>query len=180
MPISPEKIPAYDVDSGLLHVVIETPRGGRTKLAYDARLGALVAKRVLPQGMVFPFDFGFIPSTLGEDGDPLDVLVLMDEVLPPGCVVPCRCIGIIEAIQSEDDGSMIENSRLIAVADASELYQNIEELSDLPAALLAQVEHFFVSYNEQRGKIFEITGRKNQSVAAKKIAAAKNSRDDDV
>jgi inorganic pyrophosphatase len=162
-------IPTFDSASGLLRVVIETPRGGRTKLAYDPELGALVVKRVLPQGMVFPFDFGFIPSTLGEDGDPLDVLVLMDEVVPAGCIVPCRPIGIIEAIQSEDDGSMVENSRLIAVADASDLYESVKELSDLPTVVLTQVEHFFVSYNEQRGHVFDVTGRKGRVAAQKQI-----------
>ena len=83
-----------------INVVIETPRGARTKLAYDRERAAFVVKKVLPQGMSFPFDFGFIPSTAGDDGDPLDVLVLMDEPVPIGTVVPSRLIGVIEAVSA--------------------------------------------------------------------------------
>src|SRR2546423_4929932 len=106
---------------GAINVVIETSRGARTKLAYDPKQDAFIVKKVLPQGMSFPFDFGFIPSTLGGDGDPLDVLVLMDEPVPAGAIVPSRLIGVIEATQTED-GEVEENHRLIAVAEASELF----------------------------------------------------------
>jgi inorganic pyrophosphatase len=148
-----------DHDSECINVVIETPRDSRTKLAYDPRSGAFVVKQVLPQGMSFPFDFGFIPSTRGGDGDPLDVLVLMDEPVPPGTIVPSRLIGVIEAKQTERDGKTETNDRLIAVAAAHELFSKVKRLSDVPALVTDQIEHFFISYNEQHGKRFEPTGR---------------------
>src|SRR5438045_3962075 len=134
-----------------INVVIETPRGARTKLAYDRERAAFVVKKVLPQGMSFPFDFGFIPSTAGDDGDPLDVLVLMDEPVPIGTVVPSRLIGVIEAVQTEKDGEEEENHRIIAVSEACELFAQVRKLADLPDAVTAQIEHFFISYNEQAG-----------------------------
>ena len=90
------RLKTFDKDDNV-NAVIETPRGNRTKLAFDAKLKAFAVKKVLPQGMSFPFDFGFVPSTRGEDDDPVDVLVLMDEALPTGTVVPSRLIGVIEA-----------------------------------------------------------------------------------
>src|SRR5947208_9219989 len=138
-----------------VNVVIETPRGARMKLAYDPGRDAFVVKKVLPQGMSLPFDFGFIPSTSGGDGDPLDVLVLMDEPVPTGSIVPSRLIGVIEAVQTETDGESENNHRLIAVSEACELFAEVKKLSDLPSAVTSQIEHFFVAYNEQAGKKFE-------------------------
>lgn len=150
-----------------VNVVIETPRGSRTKLAYDPGCAAFVVKKVLPQGMSFPFDFGFIPSTSGGDGDPLDVLVLMDEPVPTGTVVPSRLIGVIEATQTEKDGEVEENHRLIAVSEACQLFGDVRKLTDLPDAIPQQIEHFFISYNEQAGKKFEPSGRSGRRRAAK-------------
>ena len=96
-------------------VVIETPKGSPNKLAFEPRYGTFVLKGVLPAGAVFPFDFGFVPSTRAEDGDPLDVLVLMDAPVFPGCIVPSRLVGVIEAEQTED-GKTERNDRLLAVA----------------------------------------------------------------
>jgi inorganic pyrophosphatase len=152
-------------ESDAINVVIETTRGARTKLAYDDRREAFVVKKVLPQGMSFPFDFGFIPSTLGEDGDPLDVLVLMDEAVPVGAIVPCRLIGVIEAEQTEENGEAEENHRLIAVAEASELFADVRKLADLPTAVTNQIEHFFITYNEQAGKTFKPTGQHGRKTA---------------
>ncbi len=90
-------------ENKLANVVIETPRGSRNKFAYDEKLGVIRLKKVLPAGMEFPYDFGFIPSTEGEDGDPVDALLLMDEPANPGTLVRCRPIGIIEGEQTEDE-----------------------------------------------------------------------------
>jgi len=139
--------------------VIETPRDTRTKLAYDEKTEAFVVKKVLPEGMSFPFDFGFIPSTLADDGDPLDVLVLMDEAVPTGTVVPLRLIGVIEARQTEADGQRDENDRLVAVASACELFREVKKLADLPETVVKQIEHFFVTYNQEEGRRFKPTGR---------------------
>jgi inorganic pyrophosphatase len=139
--------------------IIETPKGSRTKLAYDPDREAFVVKKVLPQGLSFPFDFGFIPSTRGDDGDPLDVLVLMDDSVASGSIVPSRLIGVIEALQTEQDGEPQQNDRLIAIADACQLFADVKKLSHLPEPVVTQIEQFFVTYNEQEGKQFEVKGR---------------------
>src|SRR6187200_1227674 len=128
-------------------VVIETPKGSPNKLAFEPRYGTFVLKGVLPAGAVFPFDFGFVPSTRAEDGDPLDVLVLMDSPVYPGCIVPSRLIGVIEAEQTEE-GETERNERLLAVAANSATHRSIRQLSNLSPDLAAQIENFFVSYNE--------------------------------
>jgi inorganic pyrophosphatase len=89
----------YDSDSGDLRAIIETPRGSRNKFRYDPECDCFELATALPEGMSFPFDFGFVPSTLADDGDPLDLLVLMDAPVPSGCVLRCRLIGVIEALQ---------------------------------------------------------------------------------
>jgi inorganic pyrophosphatase len=153
------QIPSTNEEDDTVNVIIETSRGARTKLTFDPDQGLFAVKKILPVGMSFPFDFGFIPSTMGGDGDPLDVLVLTDEPVPTGVLVPSRLIGVIEASQTERDGTTEKNDRLIATADASELFADVESLDDLPAAVLQQIEHFFISYNAQAGKRFEPAGR---------------------
>lgn len=138
-------------------IVIETPKGCRNKYAYDEQIKAFRLKKILPVGAVFPFDFGFIPGTRGEDGDPLDVLVIMDEPAYPGCVIECRIVGALKAEQSEGK-KMEENDRLIAVSVVSEAYAEVKELDDINKNILDQIQHFFVSYNEQAGKRFEPKG----------------------
>ena len=154
-----------------LIVVIETPKGSQNKLAFEPRYGTFVLKGVLPAGAVFPFDFGFVPSTRGDDGDPLDVLVLMDAPVFPGCVVPSRLIGVIEA-QQVGDGKTEKNDRLLAVAADSATHRSIVELKDLSQDLIAQIEHFFVSYNEAKGKSFEVKGHSGRRRALALVKAA--------
>lgn len=158
-------------DDDLLLVVIETPKGSPNKLAFDPRLGAFVLKGVLPAGAVFPFDFGFVPSTRAEDGDPLDVLVLMDAPVFPGCIVPSRLIGVIEAEQTED-GQAERNDRLLAVAANSAAHRSIREMKDLSPDLISQIEHFFKSYNEAKGKRFDVKGRSGKARALALVKAA--------
>ena len=143
----------------LLRVIIETPRGSRNKFDYDEELGLFKLGGVLPAGAVFPFDFGFVPSTTGGDGDPLDVLVLMDEAAFTGCLVEARLIGVIEAEQTERDGETTRNDRLVAVADAARNHKEVSTLAQLSENLLDEIEHFFVSYNEVKGKKFVPLGR---------------------
>jgi inorganic pyrophosphatase len=105
----PSLLEPYDPDDkDILHVVIETPKGCRNKYAFDPEHEIFALKKVLPAGMAFPYDFGFIPSTEGEDGDPLDVLVLMDEPAFAGCLLKCRIIGVIKGEQS--DGKKYETT----------------------------------------------------------------------
>lgn len=141
------------------NVVIETPRGSRNKYRYDDDLGLFMLGGVLPAGAVFPFDFGFIPSTRGEDGDPLDVLVLLDDSAFAGCVVPSRLVGVIEACQTERSGETVRNDRLIAVATKSRNHEDVRDLEQVSDSLLREIEHFFESYNLIKGKHFEPLGR---------------------
>ena len=142
-----------------LRVIIDTPRGSRNKFEYDEELGLFKLGGVLPAGAVFPFDFGFVPSTTGGDGDPLDVLVLMDEPAFPGCLVEARLLGVIEAEQTEEDGETMRNDRLIAIAAGARNHKEVRSLGQLSKHLVAEIEHFFVSYNEMKGKRFEPLGR---------------------
>src|ERR1044071_4422604 len=151
-------LPAFDDESQDLNVLIETPKGNRNKFKYDEKRGLFKLSGVLPLGAIFPFDFGFIPSTLGGDGDPLDVLILMDEPAFPGCLIPARLIGVIEAEQTED-GETMRNDRLIAVAQDSRTHSDIQSLNDLNESLVKEIEHFFISFNEAKGKQFRPLGR---------------------
>ncbi|HEX8069388.1 MAG TPA: inorganic diphosphatase [Pyrinomonadaceae bacterium] len=153
------RLTAFDAEGEDVNVIVETPKGSRNKFNYDDELGLFKLGGVLPAGAVFPFDFGFVPATLGGDGDPLDVLLLMDEPAFPGCLVMTRLIGVIEAEQTEGDGEPVRNDRLIGVAAKARNYKGVRALSQLNENLVAEIEHFFVSYNEMKGKVFKPTGR---------------------
>jgi inorganic pyrophosphatase len=153
-----------------VRAVIEVPAGSRNKLKYDPGLGAFELHHVLPPGACFPCNFGFIPSTRAEDGDPLDVLVFADEALPPGTVVSCRLMGVIEAQQARQGERPKRNDRLLAVAIESHLYRDWQALADLPASLLDQLERFFSFYNEQRGQQFTPLGRHDGTRAHQLLA----------
>ena len=148
------QLAAYDEESGDLNVVIDTPQGSRNKFKYDEKHGVFKLAGVLPAGAVFPFDFGDIPGTLGEDGDPVDVLVLMDEPAFAGCLVPSRLIGVVVAEQTED-GNTVRNDRLIAVATDARNHKDVRSLDDVSDNLVDEIEHFFVSYNAAKGKEFK-------------------------
>lgn len=137
--------------------IIETPKGFRNKFDYDPETDLFALGGLLPEGMAFPFDFGFIPSTLGEDGDPLDVLVLMDAPAHVGCLVDVRLVGVIAAVQTEG-GKAQTNNRLLGVSVHSYQHEHVDSIEDLSGTLLSQVEEFFISYNKQRGKKFRVTG----------------------
>ena len=150
---------AFADDDGELNVVVETPKGSHNKYDYDEKLGLFKLGGVLPAGAVFPFDFGFVPATTGGDGDPLDVLVLMDEPAFTGCLVRARLLGVVEADQTERDGETTRNDRLIAVSTESRLHARARSLETLPPTLVEEIEHFFVSYNQVKGKEFKPRGR---------------------
>ena len=150
---------AFDSKTGSLNVIIDTPKGSRNKFKYDDEHGLFKLSGVLPAGASFPYDFGYVPSTHGEDGDPLDVLLLMDDPAFVGCLVPARLLGVIEAEQTERTGETMRNDRLIAVAEDSITHRSLKSLSKLDENLLQQIEHFFVSYNAVKGKQFKPLGR---------------------
>jgi inorganic pyrophosphatase len=170
-----ERLPPFDRESGQLNVVVETPKGCRNKYAFDPKIRSFRLKTVLPKGAVFPFDFGSIPGTEADDGDPLDVLLLMEEPAFTGCLVEARLLGVIEAEQTED-GKTERNDRLIAVAAESHIHARLKKLSDLDPTLLDEIEHFFVSYNKARGKEFQPLRRKGRKPAADLIESCKRRR----
>lgn len=137
-------------------VVIETPKGSHNKYRYDEELGVFVLSRVLPEGMVFPYDFGFLPSTRGDDGDPLDVLLLMDEPAFCGCVVSSRLLGVIVAEQTEKDGKPERNDRIVAIPIKCRAFSDCQSLKDLNENRLREITEFFVSYNRIEGKKFKV------------------------
>jgi inorganic pyrophosphatase len=171
-----------DEETGQINVVIETPRGSRNKMKYDPERNLFLLHRVLPAGSVFPLDFGFVPSTAAEDGDPLDILVLMDDPIYPGNLVPARIIGAIQANQTEK-GKTVRNDRLIAIAGLCPEFENVHELDDLNDNVVSQIEHFFINYNELAGRKFEPIGRADSKQAralldeaAKRYKAQKRGR----
>jgi len=163
-------LPSKNEDGDWL-AVIEARQGSANKLKYDVGRGVFMLHGVLPLGVSFPYDFGFLPSTLGEDGDPLDVLVLMDEPVVPGTVVPCRLVGVIEARQRKRrQKKWARNDRLLAVAAKSHRYPALRRLRDIAPPVLDEIERFFVFYNAQKGVDFEPLGR-GDTAAAKALVS---------
>lgn len=167
----PTRLPMQDED-GNVQVVIETPRGSRNKYAFDPEQRIFQLKKVLPEGMAFPHDFGFIPSTKAEDGDPIDVLILMDESAFPGCLVKARLVGVIEGIQSED-GKKERNDRLLAVSATSHTHSDVKSIDDLNQSLLKELEKFLVNYHLNDKENFKVLACKGPQAAAKCLKKAK-------
>lgn len=163
----PSRIQPFEKgDEESFKVIIETPRGSRNKFAYDQEERAFVLKSVLPAGMTFPYEFGFVPSTLAEDGDPVDVLVLMDEPAFPGCIVRCRPIGVIEGEQEE--GKKTErNDRIVAVEKSNHTWANTKHIDDLGKAFVKELEEFFVNFHELKGKEYRVLDVKGPGAAEK-------------
>jgi inorganic pyrophosphatase len=150
-------------------VIVETPKGSGQKYDYDSETGKMKLKKVMPLGLVFPFDFGFIPGTVGGDGDPLDVVVISEVSVFAGCVVDCRIIGGLKVVQEERQGKKMRNDRLIAIPEVSQRYAQVNTLRDLPKTALGQIVAFFTSYNEQAGKKFNVLEKLSVAKAFKII-----------
>jgi inorganic pyrophosphatase len=161
--------PRLDWAALTCRAIIETPKGGRGKMAYDPASGAFELKRLLPDGMSFPLDFGFVPGTLGQDGDPLDILVLNDEPSPVGTLLTARLIGVIKAEQTED-GDTLRNDRLLAVASVSHLFAKVASVDDLPGDFMTNLIQFWVNYDALRGVDFRVLGIDDGQAAARLIA----------
>lgn len=159
----------FDAKTGALRVVIETPKGSRNKYDYDPDCDCMELGTVLPEGMRFPSDFGFVPSTLGDDGDPLDVLVLMDTPVIPGCVIKARPIGAIEAKQKAKGEDWQRNDRLVAVAVHAETHDGTNSLRQLRPHLIDEIKSFFVTYNQMRGRKFAPISEAGASKALKLV-----------
>lgn len=158
-------------DGGTLRVVIETPRGSRHKYAWSDELHAFELRQTLPSGMTWPYDYGFVPQTLGGDGDAVDVLVLMDEAAFPGCVLSVRVIG---AFELEKNGE--RNDRyvtcLLPSKEASLSTDGYDTLSDLPDQLLSEMENFLTLYSAQKGNEIRILGRVESKQARERVRDA--------
>jgi inorganic pyrophosphatase len=145
-----------DPERRTVRAVIETPAGTRSKFDYDPESGLFALHDVLPAGMAFPLAFGFVPSTLGGDGDPLDIIVLADEHLPVGCLATVKLLGVIEACQTERDGGTNRNDRLIGRIAVSRFYGDVDDLDCLGDAMVGELTRFFETYNTLKGKKFEV------------------------
>jgi len=158
-----------------INVIVETARGSRNKFAYDEDACLFRLTKVLPEGMAFPHDFGFVPSTLAEDGDPLDVLVLMDEPAFAGCLITCHVLGAILGDQAQSRkprARAVRNDRIVAVALASRTHEDLRALDDLNESMLAQVEAFFVHYHATLGKRYRLLGRQGPQAAWRLVERA--------
>jgi inorganic pyrophosphatase len=167
----PTKLAAFDADDAdLLVVVIETPKGSRNKYAFNPQERIFELKKVLPAGMEFPYDFGFVPSSIGGDGDPLDVLVLMDEPACPGCKLSCRVVGVIEGEQGED-GDKERNDRVVCVETGNHSFTHVKRIDDLGSKFEKEIAEFFVNYHKLSGKKYSVLGLKGPAQARRNIKA---------
>jgi inorganic pyrophosphatase len=165
----PSRLPPLDADAqGTIQVIIETPKGCRNKYAFDPQQRVFELKKVLPAGMAFPYDFGFIRSTLAEDGDPVDVLVLMDEPAFAGCLLKCRVVGIIEGVQGKKKEKE-RNDRVVAIEQENHSYAHIKHVRDLGKEFVDELEEFFVNYHELIGKKYRILDVKGPAEARCRI-----------
>jgi len=168
----PTTLKPIDKNDGTLQVIIETPRGSHNKYSFDPDQEIFSLKKVLPAGMVFPYDFGFVPRTIADDNDPIDVLVLMDEPAFPGCLLRARLIGVIRGDQI-DGKKRIRNDRLVAIAEATHMYADIKKLDDLPRHFVKELEDFFVNYHKLEGKQYKLRGCGDAAEALRLIKQAK-------
>jgi inorganic pyrophosphatase len=166
-------IPAFD-STNAVHVVVESPRGSTVKLKYDPDLEAFTISRPLPEGLVYPYDWGFVPSTRASDGDPLDVMVLWDRPSFPGVVLACRLIGVLAVEQNSKQrtGQRERNDRLIAMPLDAPRYASIQGVDDLPARVRAEIEAFFVASTAFERKDLTFGGWSGASAAFDLVKAS--------
>jgi inorganic pyrophosphatase len=158
-----------NADEHTCRVVIESVKGRRNKFVYDIKSKSFELAGLLPEGMSFPLDYGFIPSTLGDDDDPIDVLVLADEPAFAGALLKVRLIGVVEAEQKKKRKRAVRNDRIIAVSVLSRLYDSITSLDDLGEAFMTNLQQFWVNYNDLKGRDFEITAVRGAKRACRLI-----------
>lgn len=149
---------------------IASPRGSRIKYKYDDKSGLFELHKVMPAGAVFPFDFGLLRSTRGADGDPLDVLALVEDPLSLGSLVEVRLIGVTEAKQTQESKTN-RNDRLTGIAAASHLYKRVRSFRELGSHFLDEIESSFIAYNEMQDRKFKPLGRHNASRAMNLVRA---------
>jgi len=141
---------------GLLNVLIEIPGGSKNKYEFDKDLQAFALDRVLYSSVRYPCDYGFVPNTLADDGDPLDGLVLMDEPTFPGCVIAARPIGMLEMIDGGD-----RDEKILCVPVKDPRYAQVNSLADVASHRLDEIAEFFKTYKNLEKKVTEILGWKD-------------------
>jgi inorganic pyrophosphatase len=167
-----QSLPPFDPGSGLINAVVDTPRGSHGKYKLDETTGLFRLGKNLPLGAVFPYNFGFIPGTRGEDGDAVDVLMLMDEPIALGAVVPLRLIGVLKAEQTETSGKVTRNDRLLGVLETPYNPAELSDISGLHPHRIDEIEHFFKSYNAMEGRSFRPLGRDGAEAAQAAVRAS--------
>jgi inorganic pyrophosphatase len=146
---------------------VEIPKGSRNKYEWDPELEAIKLDRFLFSSVVYPGDYGFIPETLGADGDPLDALVCVSEPTFPGCVIPVKPIAVLE--MRDEKG---EDDKILCVPLHDPNWNTLDSLDDLPVALRDEIAHFFSIYGQPEGKEVDVTGWASREEALKRIEAA--------
>ena len=137
----------------VIYAVIEIPKGSRNKYEYDKDMEAFALDRVLYSPFHYPAEYGIIPKTLYDDGDPMDVMVLMDQPTFPGCVIETRPIGVMRMIDGED-----KDDKILGVPVNDPRYKDINDIDDIPSHLLDEIAHFFKEYKTLEGKVTEVLG----------------------
>jgi inorganic pyrophosphatase len=146
------RIPAQP-KPGLINVLIEIPAGSKNKYEFDKDMAAFALDRVLYSSVQYPYDYGFVPNTLADDGDPLDGMVLMDQPTFPGCVITARPIGMLEMIDGGD-----RDEKILCVPDKDPRYANVRSLKDVAQHRLDEIAEFFRTYKNLEKKVTEILG----------------------
>lgn len=168
----PDQLPhLLDTAALTCRVIVETPFGSRAKFVFDEDSGMFVLGKLLPEGLSFPCDFGFVPSTCGGDGDPLDVILLNECPLPVGCVAHVRLIGVIEVGQWRDGEPRVRNDRLVARLLESRLFNQVGDISDLPHGMVDGWNAFFAHYKHARGQRLEVLSVGGAQAAAEMISS---------
>jgi inorganic pyrophosphatase len=166
-----ETLRPFDAD-GAVRMVVEAPRASALKLKYDPELAAFAYGRPLPLGLTYPFDWGFVPGTKAEDGDPLDALAIADVSSYPGVVIPCRPIGAVLLTQRRKKGGRERNDRLVLVPVAAARLQHLSDPRSLPARLRDEIEQFFLSTTFFEPKDARIQGWRSVAHATRLVRAA--------
>ena len=152
------QLPTF-ADTDTFHVVVESPRGSAIKLKYRADLDAMSTSRPLAIGLVYPYDWGFVPSTIDEDGDPVDAALFWDVATFPGVVVPCRALAVIQLEQNRADGQgRARNDRIVALPIHARREAELTSAMSLPNRVRDELEHFFMAATVLEGKDAKILG----------------------
>jgi inorganic pyrophosphatase len=162
---------------GSLNVMVESPRGSSVKFKYDPEARVMTISRPLPEGLVYPYDWGFIPSTHAPDGDPIDAVIVWDGTSYPGVVIPCRVIGALKAEQTNRDTKRRErNDRIVALPVEAPRQAHIKSVFDLSQRERDELEQFFLHAVVFQGKNLELLGWEGQDEAAELVRTSRSPR----